>query len=130
MSVKNIGKKNFVNTIKKDNSPQSIKKIAHQFSQALEKLADPRTQEKRIDDPLKEIVFASLTAVICGAESYQDFATFGEEQIKWLKNYFPYTHGIPSHDTFRRVFELLDSNSLILLYIFFLTYCVQCFFVF
>ena len=82
------------------------------FSKNLADLVDPRIRKKRIDYPLDEIVFTSLVAVISGAESYQDFATFGEEQLKWLKNYFPFANGIPSHDTFRRIFELLDPNSL------------------
>ena len=111
MSIKHPGKKHLVNTIKKDNSQHSVKKVAHQFSEALADLTDPRKRKKRIDYPLDEILFTSLTACICGAESYQDFATFGEEQITWLKKYFPFSNGIPSHDTFRRVFELLDPNS-------------------
>jgi predicted transposase YbfD/YdcC len=110
--MKNAGKKHLVNTIKKDNSRRTLKKVARQFAEILDDLADPRTRGKRIDYPLNEIVFTSLTAVLCGAESYQDFATFGEEQLHWLKNYFPFTNGIPSHDTFNRVFELLDPNSL------------------
>jgi predicted transposase YbfD/YdcC len=104
--------KKVANTVKKDNSPRKVKKIARQFSKALDGLVDPRARKKRIDYPLNEIVFTSLVATICGAESYQDFATFGEEQIKWLKKFFPFSHGIPSHDTFRRIFELLDPKSL------------------
>jgi predicted transposase YbfD/YdcC len=105
-------KKNLVNTIKKDNSQRRVKKIARQFAKNLANLTDPRKREKRIDYPLEEIVFTSLVAALCGADSYQDFATFGEEQLKWLRKFFPYVNGIPSHDTFRRIFELLDPNSL------------------
>jgi predicted transposase YbfD/YdcC len=109
---KSSAKKGFVNTVKKDNSQRTVKKVARQFSKLLDDLADPRTREKRIDYPLSEIVFTALVAVICGATSYQDFATFGNEQLKWLKKFFSFDNGIPSHDTFRRVFELLDPNSL------------------
>jgi hypothetical protein len=98
--------------VKKDNSQRKVKNIARQFSKLLDDLTDPRTRKKRIDYPLNEIIFTSLVAAICGAESYQDFATFGEEQIKWLRKFFPFDNGIPSHDTFRRIFELLDPNSL------------------
>ena len=111
-SPQNASNKNLVNTVKKDNSQREVSKIARQFSKLLDDLTDPRTREKRIDYPLNEIIFTSLVAVICGAASYQDFATFGNEQLKWLKKFFPYTNGIPSHDTFQRVFELLDPNSL------------------
>ena len=105
-------KKSTVNTVKKNNSQRKVKTIARQFSQSLESLADPRTREGRIDYPLQEILFVALVAVICGAISYQQIVTFGEEQIKWFKKFFPFENGIPSHDTFRRVFELLDPNSL------------------
>jgi len=109
---KTSSKKHLVNTVKKDNSRRSVKKIARMFSKNLANLVDPRTRKKRIDYPLDEIVFTSLVAVICGAESYQDFATFGEEQLNWLRDFFPFANGIPSHDTFRRIFELLDPKSL------------------
>ena len=111
-SQSSSSKKSIVNTVKKNNSPRQVKKITRQFSKALESLADPRTREGRIDYPLREILFVALAAVICGAISYQQIATFGEEQIKWFKKFFPFKNGIPSHDTFRRVFELLDPNSL------------------
>jgi len=111
-SQSSSSKKSIVNTVKKNNSQRQVKKITRQFSKALESLADPRTREGRIDYPLREILFVALAAVICGAISYQQIATFGEEQIKWFKKFFPFKNGIPSHDTFRRVFELLDPNSL------------------
>src|SRR5215469_5493134 len=102
--------KHTVNTVKKDNGQRKIKKIAHEFAEAVKEIDDPRTRE--VDYPLDEILFIALVAVICGSESYYDFETFGNEQLRWLKKFFPFKNGIPSHDTFLRVFELLDPNSL------------------
>ena len=102
--------KHTVNTVKKDNGQRKIKKIAHEFAEAVKEIDDPRTRE--VDYPLDEILFIALVAVICGSESYSGFETFGNEQLRWLKKFFPFKNGIPSHDTFLRVFELLDPNSL------------------
>ena len=111
-SPSSSSKKSLVNAVKKDNSQRKVKKIARQFSKTLKSLADPRKRKGRIDYPLHEILFVALVSVICGATSYPQIATFGEEQIKWFKKFFPFKNGIPSHDTFLRVFELLDPNSL------------------
>ena len=102
--------KRIVNTVKKDNSQRKIKAITKTFSIAVKEIGDPRTWE--VDYPLREILFTALVAVCCGSESYYDFETFGKEQLRWLKKFFPYKNGSPSHDTFNRVFDLLDPNSL------------------
>jgi hypothetical protein len=104
--------KRIVNIVKKENQKRKINAIVPDFNAAVEQLDDPRTRKGAIDYPLNEILFTALVAMICGSESYQDFATFGNAQLDWLKKFFPFKHGIPSHDTFRRVFELLDPKSL------------------
>jgi predicted transposase YbfD/YdcC len=110
--MKSAGQKNVVNTIKKDNGNRKVKKIAQTFKQAVKVIDDPRTRKGAIDYPLAEILFIALVAVICGSVSYYDIESFGKTQLKWLKKFFPFKNGAPSHDTFRRVFELLDPNSL------------------
>ena len=102
--------KRIVNTIKKDNGQRKIKAVRKTFSTAVTAIDDPRTWE--VDYPLREILFTALVAVCCGSESYDDFETFGKEQLRWLKKFFPFKNGTPSHDTFNRVFELLDPHSL------------------
>jgi predicted transposase YbfD/YdcC len=90
---------------------RKTKKVAQTFKIAVKEIDDPRTREGAIDDPLAEILFTALIAVLCGAVSYSDFEAFGKAQLKWLKKFFPFKNGIPSHDTFRRVFEMLDPHS-------------------
>jgi predicted transposase YbfD/YdcC len=108
--MKNVGKKPIVNTLKNDNGQRKVKKVAKTFAQAVAEIDDPRTWPPTY--PLAEILFVALVAVICGSASYSDFETFGNTQIKWLKKFFPFKNGIPSHDTYRRVFQLLDPKSL------------------
>jgi predicted transposase YbfD/YdcC len=57
---------------------------------------------------LDEIVFMAICAVLCGADSWQEIAAYCESKIDWLKTIPTLPGGVPSHDTFRRVFCLLD----------------------
>jgi hypothetical protein len=56
---------------------------------------------------LLDIVMIAICAVIAGAESWDEIALFGEAKAEWLE----LPHGIPSHDTFERVFRKLDSQA-------------------
>lgn len=59
--------------------------------------------------PLNELVFLTISGVLCGAEDWVNICEFGNTQLEWLRKYLPFTNGIPSHDTLGRVFEQLDS---------------------
>ena len=52
----------------------------------------------------------ALCAVPCGADSWVDVAEWSEDNEAWLKRYLVLEHGTPSHDTFGRVFRLLDAK--------------------
>jgi predicted transposase YbfD/YdcC len=49
--------------------------------------------------------------VLCGAEGWEDIEEFGQNKAVWLRQFLELKHGIPSHDTFRRVFSLLDAEA-------------------
>jgi predicted transposase YbfD/YdcC len=70
-------------------------------------LPDPRREHGKVH-LLDEIVFMAICAVLCGAESWQEIADYAESKIDWLKTVLTVPGGVPSHDTFRRVFCLLD----------------------
>jgi predicted transposase YbfD/YdcC len=72
-------------------------------------LKDPRVDRTKFY-PLVEILFIVLCGSICGAESWRDFVDFGEERIDFLRNYYKFKNGIPSKNTFSRVFAALDSE--------------------
>ncbi len=71
-------------------------------------IPEPRLERTRLYE-LPEILFIAICAIICGAESWEDIAAFGNDQEAWLRTILPLPNGIPSHDTFRRVFGLIDA---------------------
>jgi predicted transposase YbfD/YdcC len=58
-----------------------------------------------------EILFVALAAVLCGAKTCCDMALFGRSKEALLRQFLLLEHGIPSHDTFSRVFRILDPRS-------------------
>jgi predicted transposase YbfD/YdcC len=65
----------------------------------------------RCDYPLIEIISIAICAVLSGAEGWEDIEEFGESKQGWLRQFLALEQGIPSHDTFRRVFSLLDGQA-------------------
>src|SRR5215213_8331595 len=74
-------------------------------------LSDPRTARGR-EHRLIDILTIPLCAVICGADDWVAVATFGGTKEGWLRTFLALPNGIPSHDTFGRVFRLLDLDEL------------------
>lgn len=71
-------------------------------------VCDPRAANARHD--LSELLFIAVAALLCGAESCEDMADFGCAREPALRRVLRLEHGIPSHDTFSRVFRLLDPD--------------------
>jgi predicted transposase YbfD/YdcC len=80
----------------------------HQFRKAFRSLPDPRAENARHD--LLEILLVALAAVLCGATSCSDMEEFGHSKEGLLRLALRLEHGIPSHDTFSRVFRLLNPR--------------------
>ncbi|HEV2486848.1 MAG TPA: transposase family protein [Terracidiphilus sp.] len=74
-------------------------------------LRDPRVERNR-EHLLEESLLISIAAVLSGAESWKDIAECGEDKLEWLKTFLTLPSGIPSHDTFNRVFAALDSEEM------------------
>ena len=70
----------------------------------------PRVERTKLY-PLSEILFVVLSGSVCGAESWRDFVLFGEERLDFLQGYYPFSNGIPSKNTFARVFAALDTEA-------------------
>jgi len=76
-----------------------------------ENLTDPRVERTRRHE-LFELVVVALCATIAGANSWADMERFGNERLDWLRTFLRLDHGVPSHDTFGRVFSRLDPAKL------------------
>lgn len=74
------------------------------------KITDPRIGNAKRHQ-LIEIIIITICAVICGAESWNDIELYGKTKKRWLKGFLELANGIPSHDTFGRVFRLLDPDE-------------------
>ena len=70
-------------------------------------LRDPRLRRRRRHE-LLDIITIAICAVIGNANTWPDIVTFGKSHCAWLKRFLPLTNGIPSHDTFERVFAKID----------------------
>jgi predicted transposase YbfD/YdcC len=79
------------------------------FKRIFRPLPDPRADNARHD--LLEILLIALAAVLCGAKSCSDMADFGRSKEPLLRLFLRLEHGIPSHDTFSRVFRLLKPQA-------------------
>ncbi len=73
-------------------------------------LNDPRIQLKT-QHKLIDIIVITICAVICGADDWTEIANYAKAKKEWLKKFLELPHGIPSHDTFGRVFSLLRPEE-------------------
>lgn len=79
------------------------------FFACFDELEDPRAANARHD--LTETLFIALLACLSGAKACSDMAEFGRSKEALLRRFLTLKHGIPSHDTFSRVFRLLDPEA-------------------
>lgn len=73
-------------------------------------LTDPRRDHLK-EHRLVDIITIALCGVICGADGWAAIETFGREKERWLRTFLALPGGIPSHDTFGRVFARLDPEE-------------------
>ena len=74
-------------------------------------LEDPRVNTHRnFRHNLGDILIITILATICGADGWAEIERFGQAKLSWLKTFLELPNDIPSHDTFARVFALLDPS--------------------
>lgn len=76
---------------------------------AFNEVEDPRSDNKR--HKFIDIIGIALCAVTSGMESYNEIEEFGESSEEWLRGYFELPNGIPSHDTFNRIFSKINPKQ-------------------
>lgn len=79
--------------------------LIDQFS----RLKDPRDDRAKRHS-LIDVVVIAICGVICGADSWVDIELFGKSKRDWFGRVLELPNGIPSHDTFGRVFAMLDAE--------------------
>ena len=79
--------------------------------QCFAELPDPRREHMRLHN-LWDIIAITILAVVAGANSWVEVAAYGASKLEWLETFLELPNGIPSHDTFGRVFALLDPVAL------------------
>jgi predicted transposase YbfD/YdcC len=75
------------------------------------RLRDPRIARTR-RHALLDIIVLAICAVVAGADDWVSVRDFGRAKLPWLRQYLVLPNGIPSHDTFGRVFGLIDPDEL------------------
>ena len=79
--------------------------------QHLQSIPDPRLERTRRHE-LQSILAVALCATIAGADNWVEMAEFGEQHQDWFARFVPLPCGMASHDTFARVFRMLDAEQL------------------
>jgi predicted transposase YbfD/YdcC len=86
-----------------------LEEIAN-FMDFFGELEDPRIDRKKLY-PLEEILFLTLSCLICGGEGWSDIELYGKLTIDKLRVFFPFKNGIPTDDTIRRLFRALNPQT-------------------
>ena len=85
-------------------------RVSATIEQHFGNLTDPRIDRTKLHK-LLDILVIAICAVIAGADNWEDIADFGQAKIDWFKTFLELPNGIPSHDTFNRVFARLDPQE-------------------
>ena len=78
----------------------------------LQTIADPRRQSENLKHPLVDVILLGFCGVLAGCEDFVELATWGHINEAFLRTFLELPHGIPSHDTFTRVFAMLPPATL------------------
>ena len=85
--------------------------LSDTFLKHFEQLVDSRIDNHNKLHNLHDILVITILGTICGADNWVDINGFGEAKYDWLTTFLDLPNGVPSHDTFGRVFSMLDSEQ-------------------
>lgn len=83
--------------------------LADQFQQ----ISDPRRQNKNLGHPLVNVLTIGFCGILCGCEHFTEMEEFGQAKSRFFESFLTLKNGIPSHDTFGRVFAVIPPETLI-----------------
>jgi predicted transposase YbfD/YdcC len=106
--------KGFSNTVKSQqkeiDSLPSLNILNASFLEHFANLSDPRIERSK-EHSLKDIIAIAILAVISGADGWAGIEAYGNAKYEWLKTFLELPNGIPSHDTFSRVFARIEPQQ-------------------
>lgn len=102
------------------NGARLTKKDTKALTQVFESVPDGRIVSK-CDYPLHEVLLLAFLGVLGGCNTWVDLELYGKENIRWLKKFYRYRNGTPSHDEFRYIFGKIPNSQFQDLIIAFLT---------
>lgn len=93
-------------------SQNGVKKMSinKALEDCLESVDDPRT-EKNLKHKFIDIMVIAILATISGADTWDDMEDWGNAKKEWLSSFLELPNGIPSHDTFNRIFSMIDPEQ-------------------
>ena len=80
------------------------------LTQMFVSISDPRSA-RQVRHDLSELLTVAVCAVLCSADEFSDIEAWAKERIDWQRGFLVLKHGIPSHDTFGRMFAMLDPRE-------------------
>ncbi|QTD39143.1 ISAs1 family transposase [Polaribacter batillariae] len=93
-----------------------ILKMTNKLVSIFDKIDDPRRDLTKLHQ-LNDILLIGIISVICGADSWNEMELYAKEKEDFLRTFLELPNGIPSHDTFNRVFSAIDSKQFELCFI-------------
>ena len=84
--------------------------VKEDLSVTFDQIDDPRINRSKLY-PLSEVLFLALIGALLGIESWRGLELLGNERLSFLQRFFPFAHGIPSHQTIARIFSILKPKS-------------------
>jgi predicted transposase YbfD/YdcC len=85
--------------------------LSSEFLSHFGDLEDPRLPNRNFRHKLTDILAITILGIICGADNWVELNEFGKSKENWLSEFLELPNGIPSHDTFGRVFSILDAST-------------------
>ena len=95
---------------KHTNSLPSMNILNARFLEHFAKVNDPRIERSK-EHLLKDIIAIAILAIISGADGWVAIEAYGNAKYEWLKSFLKLPNGIPSHDTFSRVFARIEPQQ-------------------
>jgi predicted transposase YbfD/YdcC len=109
--IKSVEAKKSSGTVKNPKAVVEIGVIQQSLVKHFGELKDPRVERTK-KHQLTDILVIAILAIIGGAQGWEDIENYGISKQTWLKDFLALPNGIPSDDTFRRVFEFIDPEAL------------------